>query len=67
MVIKLLQDIVCHGVPSPKVWKKYLEQFNIEEDANISFRDKSTGWDSYSFTILSSQNEYMKVFFKIYV
>ena len=47
MVIKLLQDIVCHDVPSPKVWKKYLEQFNIEEDANISFRDKSTGWDSY--------------------
>ena len=47
----ILQDIVCHGVPSPKVWKKYLEQFNIEEDANISFRDKSTGWDSYSFTI----------------
>ena len=68
----ILQDIVCHGVPSPKVWKKYLEQFNIEEDAKISFRDKSTGWDSYSFTIdqkekftqLSSQNEYMKVFLK---
>lgn len=68
----VLQDIVCHGVPSPKVWKKYLEQFNIEEDAKISFRDKSTGWDSYSFTIdqkekftqLSNQNEYMKVFLK---
>lgn len=68
----ILQDIVCHGVPSPKVWNKYLEQFNIEDDAKISFRDKSTGWDSYSFTIdqqdkftqLSSQNEYMKVFLK---
>lgn len=68
----ILQDIVCHGVPSPKVWKKYLEQFNIEKDAKILFRDKSTGWDSYSFTIdqkdkftqLSSQNEYMKVFLK---
>lgn len=68
----ILQDIVCHGVPSPKVWKKYLEQFHIEKDAKISFRDKSTGWDSYSFTIdqkekftqLASQNEYMKVFLK---
>lgn len=68
----ILQDIICHGVPSPKVWKKYLEQFNIEKDARILFRDKSTGWDSYSFTIdqkdkftqLSSQNEYMKVFLK---
>ena len=68
----ILQDIVCHGVPSPKVWNKYLEQFNIKDNAKISFRDKSTGWDSYSFTIdqqdkftqLSSQNEYMKVFLK---
>lgn len=68
----ICQDIVCHGVPSPKIWKHYLKQFNIEKDANILFRDKSTGWDSYSFTIkqknkftqLSSDNEFMKVFLK---
>ena len=61
MVIKLLQDIVCHNVPSPKVWKKYLEQFNIEEDANISFRDKSTGWDSYSFKKKNLPNYQVKM------
>lgn len=68
----ICQDIVCHGVPSPKVWKHYLKQFNLEKNAKIMFRDKSTGWDSYSFTIkqknkftqLSSNNEYMKVFLK---
>lgn len=68
----ICQDIVCHGVPSPKVWKHYLKQFNLEKDARILFRDKSSGWDSYSFTIeqvnrftqLSSQNDYMKVFLK---
>lgn len=69
----ICQDIVCHGVPSLKVWKHYLKKFDLEKNAIISFRDKSTGWDSYSFSIkqknnsfteLSSQNEYMKVFFK---
>ena len=68
----ICQDIVCHGVPSLKVWKHYLEKFELEDNARILFRDKSTGWDSYSFTIeqknkftqLSSQNEYMKVFLK---
>ena len=68
----ICQDIVCHGVPSPNVWKHYLKQFNLEKNAKILFRDKSTGWDSYSFTIeqknkftqLSSNNEFMKVFIK---
>lgn len=69
----ICQDIVCHGVPSPKIWKHYLKKFDLEKNAKISFRDKSTGWDSYSFSIkqdnnsfkeLSSQNEYMKVFLK---
>lgn len=68
----ICQDIVCHGVPSPKVWKHYLKQFSLEKNASILFRDKSTGWDSYSFTIkqknkftqLFNNNEYMKVFLK---
>lgn len=68
----ICQDIICHGVPSPKLWKYYLRQFKLEDNAKIVFRDKSTGWDSYSFTInqnnkysqLASQNDYMKVFLK---
>lgn len=69
----ICQDIVCHGVPSPRIWKHYLKDFDLEKNAQISFRDKSTGWDTYSFSIkqnnnsykeLSSQNEYMKVFLK---
>lgn len=29
----ICQNIVCHGVPYPKVWKHYLKQFNLEKDA----------------------------------
>lgn len=45
------QDIICHGVPSPKVWKKYLE-FRKKEDnsepININFRKKTEGWKIFS-------------------
>lgn len=37
-------DIVCHGVPSPKVfelYKKYLEEKNNSKLIEINFRDKS--------------------------
>lgn len=68
----ICQDIVCHGVPSPKVWRYYLKRFNLERGAKILFRDKSSGWDTYSFTIeqrnkytqRSGDNEYMKAFLR---
>lgn len=55
-------DIVCHGVPSPGVWRKYLkekivgisdDERNIRVEA-ISFRDKITGWKNYSFSLALS-------------
>lgn len=44
-------DIICHGVPSPMVWHKYLSEINPEalHLHEISFRDKSAGWKTYSF------------------
>ena len=42
----LLVDFVCHGVPSPKIWKKYLkEKCSTSEVSYVSFRDKEKGWD----------------------
>lgn len=40
-------DIVCHGVPSTKVWRKYREEKEKREGRHIVdlvFRDKSSGW-----------------------
>lgn len=45
----LLVDIVCHGVPSPKVWKTYLRSFG--RITKISFRDKSRGWKMFSMVV----------------
>ena len=70
----ITQDIICHGVPSPKVWKKYIEKKKINgQIKNVSFRDKSTGWKQFSLTIdfneekqseKHSTNLYMKLFLK---
>lgn len=39
-------DIICHGVPSPLLFEKYLEWLSIKKSKVISydFRDKSKGW-----------------------
>lgn len=41
-------DIICHGVPSYSVFKKYLkENYDIDNIKKINFRDKKTnGWAS---------------------
>jgi hypothetical protein len=50
-------DVVCHGVPSPLVWRTYLRNFTNDAIGknpvikDISFRDKSTGWNKYSLVI----------------
>lgn len=44
-------DIVCHGVPSPKIWSEYLRSLKLSNIGAISHKDKSTGWRRYSFSI----------------
>lgn len=74
----LTVDVVCHGVPSPLVWRDYLRDItsdNLPQIASINFRDKSTGWKDYSVKISRKkgkdyvnesfrQNLFMQVFLK---
>ena len=46
-------DFVCHGVPSPKVWEKYLHELvgtvNVQ---GVSMRDKQhEGWKRFNFVL----------------
>ena len=68
-------DIVCHGVPSVKVFEKYIneiEQSNKDSLKKIIFRDKQeNGWKDYSIrhefnsgnhsSIPSTSSAYMKL------
>lgn len=44
----ILVDIICHGVPSPYIWKDYLqyqERYYKQNIINVNFRDKEEfGW-----------------------
>lgn len=43
----LTADIICHGVPSPAVWKKFLaETIPASSISAIDFRHKRFGWDA---------------------
>ena len=59
------QDIICHGVPSPKVFREYLllrERNAASTVRKISFRNKKTGWKKYSVVLhFENGKEYSKV------
>ena len=71
-----LQDIICHGVPSPKVWKAYKEYREKQLDSKLdkmSFRNKKAeGWNRYHikmefknnkvYDVLHNDDVYMKAF-----
>lgn len=56
----LCVDFICHGVPSPKVWQKYIEyrRRNAENGIkSISFREKSKGWKHFCLEFVFESGE----------
>lgn len=47
-------DIICHGVPSPGVWRDYLnESINQQDLVDINFRDKDGySWKKYGMSFI---------------
>lgn len=49
----LTVDLICHGVPSPKVWQTYIDyrsgkENNGKRPVKINMRSKASGWSKYS-------------------
>lgn len=73
----ILVDLICHGVPSPKVWQHYID-YRKKQDADglnpvyINLRSKETGWPGYSirfeypdgkfYSAPNSQDPYLRGF-----
>lgn len=51
------QDIICHGCPSPKVWKKYLNSFDKKIN-KVNMRDKENGWNDFFMNIKFEKETY---------
>lgn len=51
------QDIICHGVPSVKMWKRYLNYLEVVHNSKVdttkepSFRSKTFGWLNFSIRV----------------
>lgn len=47
-------DVLCHGVPSPKVWRRYIQDQEAAHAGRLtgaSLRSKQTGWKTYSVAL----------------
>lgn len=70
-------DMICHGTPSQKILKKYIEELEEQYNSKIKdlkFRDKANGWQTATMRIefengkviskLLKQNSYGSAFLK---
>ena len=47
----LTADLVCHSVPSPLAWEKYLQHISGEKQLSaVNLRCKDTGWSRYRYS-----------------
>ena len=74
----LCVDFICHGTPSPKVWRLYLDEVTqnaVRAIRDVQFRNKKQGWKRFNFDMtydadgkhynISSwhrENHYMRIF-----
>ena len=63
-------DIICHGSPSPKLWKEYAEAIEKKygKITYLTFKDKRNGWKSPTAYVMADGKEvlikdYVKVFY----
>lgn len=63
-------DIICHGSPSPKLWREYAESIQKKEGkiTYLTFKDKRNGWKSPTAYVKVNGAErpikdYVKVFY----
>ena len=64
-------DLVCHAVPSPRVWEEYVKwvgQTNGDDVVAVDFRNKKFGWHSYfeTFLLKKKQKEVVRSTFRFF-
>ena len=72
----LFRSLVCHGVPSPKVYREKLSEVEKkigEKVVNVKFRDKTSGWKGFNLIFagekkrvkeVKQESSYMQAFLK---
>ena len=51
-------DLVCHGAPSPKIWREYARSLEREGKlSDLNFKNKKTGWSKSVGTVCRAGEE----------
>ena len=63
-----LCDIVCHGVPSPGVWKDYIRKmFRGKQLEFVTFKDKRLGWKRpLAFAVVDGKEKSLRPYTLLY-
>ena len=65
-------DLVCHGVPSPRIYREYKQIFSErhgkKQIKNINFRDKGFGWHAHVIVVTVGRkkivnNDFVRFFY----
>ena len=59
----LCAEVICHGVPSPAVWRSYLAYVENSLYAPVKavyFRDKSINWHKYALNIDCGKEKFLQ-------
>ena len=53
-------EVACHGAPSPKVLRKYMQVLREQygDDVQLNFRSKPEGWKEYKVTAFTRNKHY---------
>lgn len=62
-------DIICHGSPSPRLWKEYAESIERKHGkiTYLTFKDKRNGWKSpTAYVTVGDQEQLIKDYVKVF-
>lgn len=57
-------DVICHGVPSPKLWRQYVQYVEAEANAKlikVNFRCKDDSWSDFETKRIDANHKVMYV------
>ena len=60
-------DVICHGTPSSKVWKTYLNHLERQLGggvSSVSFRNKKQGWHKFGLYLKNADKVYYRDLYK---
>lgn len=69
----ICSDLICHGVPSTKIFNLYLKEKSKNDNIikQINFRNKTSGWKDFSIKLVGTKELYIKkhnedIFFQLF-